>query len=459
MRKIIIFYLLFAFSHFPLFGQDVSEQTTLVFPAFLHTYGIRKATRFHLFVFTKNRTHFDNPQGLAVVRLAAWEDSTTENDDDEVTVYGVNSGENCIIYNTSMTSLGIYGLDEKGSERLNRPQGIAADKWGNVYVADAGNHRIVKLFNPGHSLHFVRSVGSKGKIAGKFLNPQDVALDAKSNVYVADSGNNRVQIFDSSLVFIRELKVDVRNPAAIAVADRDFEWTFFKENFIVLIDSNRSRIRQFDFSGNLLHEISAKKFFRKSVSLCYLALDYYNNIYATDIKNHCIHKFDHNLKYLTTFGKKGTGKNEFLEPRGITIHRHLGQVFIAEKWGAQYFWIGTDCRDFKIEKDFSNERILNFSYFLTEPSYVTANILDEKKNYLFRLWKSRFRFAGEQKERWNGTIFRLTEDVRQKLGYPISRWKKQQLPPGVYFLQLKIEPTYSAYHYFEKTMTLPFEIQ
>ncbi|MDZ7263924.1 MAG: hypothetical protein ONB16_05025, partial [candidate division KSB1 bacterium] len=72
------------------------DPTTLVFPSFLHTYGIRKATRLHLALFTQNKVQFDDPQGLAVVRLQAWEDTTTTKDDDEVTVYGVNSGQHCI---------------------------------------------------------------------------------------------------------------------------------------------------------------------------------------------------------------------------------------------------------------------------------------------------------------------------------------------------------------------------
>ncbi|HEX9972322.1 MAG TPA: hypothetical protein VGD14_09650, partial [bacterium] len=62
------------------FAEDKSNPTTLVFPTFLHTYGIRKATRFHLLLFSQNKTKFDDPQGLAVTRLLSWEDPTTTND-------------------------------------------------------------------------------------------------------------------------------------------------------------------------------------------------------------------------------------------------------------------------------------------------------------------------------------------------------------------------------------------
>ncbi|MDZ7377576.1 MAG: hypothetical protein ONB13_13270, partial [candidate division KSB1 bacterium] len=158
--------------------SNPKDPTTLVFPSFLHTYGIRKATRFLLFLFTQNRAKFMDPQGLAVVRLKAWEDTTRTSDDDEVTVYGVNSGQDCIIYNTSMKSIGIYGLDETGERRLHRPRGIAANDLGEVYVADAGHHRVVKFFNPGHELKFDKSVGQLGTGPAYFTEPHDVAVDS-----------------------------------------------------------------------------------------------------------------------------------------------------------------------------------------------------------------------------------------------------------------------------------------
>jgi hypothetical protein len=41
------------------------------------------------------------------------------------------------------------------------------------------------------------------------------------------------------------------------------------------------------------------------------------------------------------------GPGQFLSPRGIAIHRELGQVFITEENGGRYLWIGTDVRDFQ----------------------------------------------------------------------------------------------------------------
>ncbi|MGH7449973.1 MAG: hypothetical protein ACRENG_01375, partial [bacterium] len=145
------------------------DPTTLVFPTFLHTYGVRKATAKHLFLYMQNRVKVRDPQGIAATRLDVWDNPKETKDDDEITVYGVNSGQDVIIYNTSMTGITVYGLNEKGEKRLNRPRGITAHRGGDVYLADAGNNRVVHFFNPGRELKWVRPLGGMSA-------PQDVVI-------------------------------------------------------------------------------------------------------------------------------------------------------------------------------------------------------------------------------------------------------------------------------------------
>ena len=139
--------------------EDIYNPTTFVFPAFKHTYGIRKAGSTELFLFMGFKVNFKNPEGLAAVRLNSWEDPEDPHDDDELTVYGVNSGQNNIIYNKSMWALGVYGLYEDDNQLLNRPHGISANNKGDVYVADTGNHRVVRLYNPTDELQFITAKG------------------------------------------------------------------------------------------------------------------------------------------------------------------------------------------------------------------------------------------------------------------------------------------------------------
>jgi len=67
---------------------------------------------------------------------------------------------------------------------LNRPNGVAVDHAGDLYVADTANNRVVEL-----------GVGSTAQTVLPFsgLNsPNGVAVDHAGDLYVADTANNRM---------------------------------------------------------------------------------------------------------------------------------------------------------------------------------------------------------------------------------------------------------------------------
>jgi hypothetical protein len=357
-----------------LFTNAATGETgeSLVFPPFLHSYGIRKATPGHLFMFFGPQTRFDDPQGLAVTRLATWDNPATSEDDDEVTVYGVNSGRGEVIYNKSMLALGRFGKKGKGKGCFSSPRGIAADEKGNVYVADSGNNRIVRLFNPKSKLEWKSTFN--GVLPGErgLLGPSRVGIDEEVNVYATDPGNQRIIVFDSAGRVLRIIPGPksgwkfVNGPTALAVADGRARWSYFRsEKNIYCADKGGTRLWKIGFDGKLhgLSEIPAGH------SAVYGAIDYFHNYWITDTKKHCILKFSHNLKSLDIFGSFGEGDNQFVEPRGITIYKRYGQTFIAEKTGAQYFWVGTKLKKASLKKNGDGSFILKIK--ATEYSLAT----------------------------------------------------------------------------------------
>lgn len=72
---------------------------------------------------------------------------------------------------------------------LKLPSGAAVDASGNVYIADSGNNRVLKV--PSTDLSCSIS-GDCTTVGSGLSNPQAVAVDASGNVYIADNGNNRV---------------------------------------------------------------------------------------------------------------------------------------------------------------------------------------------------------------------------------------------------------------------------
>ncbi len=81
------------------------------------------------------------------------------------------------------------------SSGLYGPEGCWVDASGNVYVADANNHRVQK-WAPGATYGVTvagQSNGSHGHATNQLFNPAGVYVDSSGNIFVADFNNNRIQ--------------------------------------------------------------------------------------------------------------------------------------------------------------------------------------------------------------------------------------------------------------------------
>ena len=92
--------------------------------------------------------------------------------------------------------------------------GIATDKAGNVYVADA-NSRIQVFTAAGK---FLRTWGSAGSENGQFNVAEDLAVSPDGTIWVADAQNGRLQQFSAAGAFLTSVAVPVGDlPRGIAV--------------------------------------------------------------------------------------------------------------------------------------------------------------------------------------------------------------------------------------------------
>ena len=95
----------------------------------------------------------------------------------------------------------IYVFDQAGGHLKNTIDGRGLFKCpvsifikeDVMYIADLGNHCILKLTTRGE---FVVKFGGKGSGQGQFIRPLAVVVNSKDNVIVADRDNNRVQVFN-----------------------------------------------------------------------------------------------------------------------------------------------------------------------------------------------------------------------------------------------------------------------
>ena len=89
--------------------------------------------------------------------------------------------------------------------QLNRPQGLAVDSSGALYIADSQNARIRKV--SGGSITTVAGNGTPGfggdggsATAAQLYVPTGVAVDAAGNLYIADFTNNRVREVSGGII-------------------------------------------------------------------------------------------------------------------------------------------------------------------------------------------------------------------------------------------------------------------
>lgn len=313
------------------------QPQTLAVPPFEHTFGFYRASKYYLQLFLGPSFEYRDPQGIDAVKLKELNNPKTMRDDDELSAFAVNSGAGQIIYNVGLEAVKSYG----NTKTFNLPKGIAVNPDGSIAVADFGNRRIVKLRYEKGDLIWLKEIPLGGR-------PFDVAFDSKGNLYATDFDQSRVLVFGpddsplSSFGVTGRGEGEIYQPMGIDVLDAEAPDNFYHEDFLAIVDNDGRRVSKFTRQGRFLGAQHNSDIGLADSRFQYVAIDYYGSIYVTDEINDQIHKFDRNLGYVISEGRSGTSRGEFSSPRGISISRRFGQVFLSEREGGQYLWIASD---------------------------------------------------------------------------------------------------------------------
>ena len=193
------------------------------------------------------------------------------------------------------------------SATLNSPLSVAVDSSGNVYFADAGNHRVRKITTATGLITTVAGTGVQGyngdniAATSAMLNiPYGVAVDTLGNVYVADGGNNRVRkvTTGSGIITtvvgngvsayngdnISAINATVNNPIGVAVDS---------SGDLYIADSRNNRIRKVTVATGIITTVAGNgesgfymdNLLATNAALRYpvsVALDSSKNIYIVD---------------------------------------------------------------------------------------------------------------------------------------------------------------------------------
>lgn len=214
---------------------------------------------------------------------------------------------------------------------FNLPCGATVDEEGRIFVADCHNH-CIKIMNREGKL--IKSFGSFGNKNGQLNNPTDVAISG-DKVFVCDKDNNRVQYFTPDGAFLGKFSIgcgQLKRPWGLCVDSR---------GHIVVLDTRNDCVQVFSEDGGFV-----KSFGSRGTGHCEFLQPYFaavhknGNIYITDNGNHRVQVFDDSYGYLFEFGNDG-GELALKNPTGITVD-HEGHVIVADQCNSRVQVFGQD---------------------------------------------------------------------------------------------------------------------
>ena len=93
------------------------------------------------------------------------------------------------------TVAGQTGVAGSALNQLSSPVTLILDKNGSMYIADAGNNRVILWTLGSISGVVIAGVNTYGTLPNQLYAPLSIRLDSSGALIVADAGNNRIQRF------------------------------------------------------------------------------------------------------------------------------------------------------------------------------------------------------------------------------------------------------------------------
>ena len=218
-----------------------------------------------------------------------------------------------------------FGGKGDDDHHLDKPEGIAVDPAGDIYVADY-NTGFVKKYDPGFKwkLTFSEYGTAPGQnIKSEFMDFHDGKL------FMPEAGNHRVNVFSPDGKFeslfggMGTEPGKMNNPEAVRInSEGKIYVTDLKNDRIQVFGKDGKQIAAWGKTGVEPGEFKAP---------AGLAIDAQDRLYVTEIGNDRVQVFDKDGKFLTMWGTKGAGNGQFGNLHGISVDRKTGWVYVADR--------------------------------------------------------------------------------------------------------------------------------
>src|SRR5450631_923951 len=209
--------------------------------------------------------------------------------------------------------------------QFSNPEGLWVDASGKIYVADAGNNRIVRMDDI-MGTNFT-ALGRLGNEAGQFSSPAAVTTDAAGNIYVADTANARVVEFSDMLgtnwaVWQFPLNYLTPNGVAVDASGRIFT-TDSLQNQVIRAD-NISGANEVSINVNFLIYINGVD------SPSGIFVDAAGGIYSADTNNNRVDRlYDMTYDDQMVLGTSGKGVGNLSLPHAVVTQPETKRVGVS----------------------------------------------------------------------------------------------------------------------------------
>ena len=205
---------------------------------------------------------------------------------------------------------------------VREPSGVAINQRGEVVVTECDGH-CVSVFSPnGEKL---RSFGTRGSGQGQLEYPNGVAVDGEGNILVTDIDNHHIQKFGHFLSAVGTWgsgHLQFSYPTGIAFNTSN--------NKVYVVDTWNCRVQVLNsdltFSSTFGKQGSGKGQFDNPRGI---ACDSTGKVYVADTNNHSIQVFTAEGKFLRMFGRRGQGRGELASPYYVAVDT-TGMVYVSE---------------------------------------------------------------------------------------------------------------------------------
>ena len=270
------------------------------------------------------------------------------------------------IITTIAGSLGYSGSSGDGfaatSATLSNPNGVSLDTTNNLlYIADTNNHKIRMVTLSTGIISTYAGTGTSGSsgdnnsaINAKLDGPQGVSVDPFGNLYIADTNNNKIRKVNSAGIISNfagtgasgstgdgyaATSARLAYPNTVATDRFGFVYISDQSNNKIRLVNRKGIITKFAGTGIYTSGPNINGVLAKSAHLnnpTGLTVDYSGNVYIADSSNYVVYRVTNGTGILTTYAGVGTQGSSGDNGAATSAYLYYPQSLAVDSSGTLY---------------------------------------------------------------------------------------------------------------------------